>query len=56
MKWRADGADRPGYAVAAVLMLAFTVINLYGANRLSHANTAVVWWKIAIPVLTIVPS
>ncbi len=44
----------PGYAVAAVLMLGFTVINLYGARRLSEANTAVVWWKIAIPVLTIV--
>jgi amino acid transporter len=43
-----------GYAVAAVLMLAFTVINLYGAKRLSAANTTVVWWKIAIPVLTIV--
>ncbi len=42
-----------GYAVAALLMLAFTVINLYGARRLSDANTAVVWWKIAIPVLTI---
>ncbi len=44
----------PGYAVAAVLMLAFTVINLYGAKRLSTANTGVVWWKIAIPILTIV--
>lgn len=43
-----------GYAVAAVLMLAFTVINLYGAKRLSTANTGVVWWKIAIPILTIV--
>jgi amino acid transporter len=43
-----------GYAVAAVLMLVFTAINLYGAKRLSEANTAVVWWKIAIPVLTIV--
>jgi amino acid transporter len=43
-----------GYAVAAVLMLAFTAINLYGAKRLSETNTAVVWWKIAIPSLTIV--
>jgi amino acid transporter len=43
-----------GYGVAAVLMLAFTVINLYGAKRLSNANTSVVWWKIAIPSLTIV--
>jgi amino acid transporter len=44
----------PGYAVAAILMLAFAVVNLYGARRLSRANTAVVWWKIAIPVLTII--
>ncbi len=43
-----------GYAVAAVLMLAFIAINLYGAKRLSEANTAVVWWKIAIPCLTVV--
>jgi amino acid transporter len=43
-----------GYGVAALLMLAFTVINLYGARRLSEANTTVVWWKIAVPVLTIV--
>jgi amino acid transporter len=44
----------PGYACAAVLMLAFTVINLWGARRLSAGNTAVVAWKLAIPVITIV--
>jgi amino acid transporter len=43
-----------GYAVAAVLMLIFTAINLWGVRRLSESNTAVVWWKIAIPVLTII--
>jgi amino acid transporter len=43
-----------GYAVATILMLAFTVVNLYGARRLSRANTTIVWWKIAIPVLTII--
>lgn len=43
-----------GYAVAAVLMLLFTAINLWGVRRLSESNTAVVWWKIAIPVLTII--
>jgi amino acid transporter len=43
-----------GYAVAAVLMLMFTAINLWGVRRLSESNTAVVWWKIAIPVLTII--
>jgi amino acid transporter len=44
----------PGYAVAAVLMLIFTMINLWGVKRLKDSNTAVVWWKIAIPVLTII--
>ena len=43
-----------GYAVAAVLMLLFTLINLWGVRRLSDSNTTVVWWKIAIPLLTIV--
>jgi amino acid transporter len=43
-----------GYIVAAVLMLIFTLINLWGVRRLSESNTAVVWWKIAIPVLTVI--
>lgn len=43
-----------GYVVSAVLMLAFTVINIYGVRWLSKTNTPVVWWKIAIPVLTII--
>jgi amino acid transporter len=43
-----------GYAVAAVLMVVFTAINLWGVRKLSDSNTAVVWWKIAIPVLTII--
>jgi amino acid transporter len=44
----------PGYAAAAVLMLMFTMINLWGVKKLKDSNTAVVWWKIAIPVLTII--
>jgi amino acid transporter len=43
-----------GYAVAAVLMALFTVINLWGVRKLSDSNTTIVWWKIAIPVLTII--
>ena len=43
-----------GYVVAGVLMLVFTVINALGIKRLSQTNTAAVWWKIAIPVLTII--
>jgi amino acid transporter len=44
----------PGYAVAAVLMVAFTLINLWGVRRLSETNTAIVWWKIAVPVVAVV--
>ncbi|MFZ0040051.1 MAG: APC family permease, partial [Solirubrobacteraceae bacterium] len=43
-----------GYIVGAALMAVFVLINLWGAKRLSESNTAVVWWKIAIPVLTII--
>lgn len=43
-----------GYGVAAVLMLAFTLVNLYGARRLSQANTTLVWWKVTIPIVAIV--
>jgi amino acid transporter len=42
-----------GYAVAALLMLAFTCINLMGVRHLSKTNVAAVWWKLAVPVLTI---
>ena len=35
-------------------MLIFTAINLWGVRRLSESNTTVVWWKIAIPVLTVI--
>jgi amino acid transporter len=35
-------------------MLLFTFINLWGVRRLSRANTAIVSWKIAVPVLAVV--
>jgi amino acid transporter len=43
----------PGYAVAAVLMLLFTIVNVLGVRRLSESNTVAVVWKTAIPVLTV---
>jgi amino acid transporter len=43
-----------GYVAAAILMLLFTVLNLYGVSRLTKVNTGIVWWKIAIPLVTIV--
>jgi len=44
----------PGYFVAAVLMLIFSGINIMGVKWLSETNKAAVWWKIAIPVLTVI--
>jgi amino acid transporter len=43
-----------GYLVAGVLMLLFSAINVMGVKWLSETNKAAVWWKIAIPVLTVV--
>jgi amino acid transporter len=43
-----------GYGAAAILMLLFTVLNLYGVSRLARVNTAIVWWKITIPLVAIV--
>jgi amino acid transporter len=43
-----------GLAIASVAMLVFTAINLMGAKLLSDSNGAMVIWKTAVPVLTIV--
>lgn len=43
-----------GYVVAALLMLLFSAINVMGVRWLSETNKAAVWWKIAIPFLTVV--
>jgi len=43
-----------GYAVAAALMLLFSAINIMGVKWLSETNKVAVWWKITIPLLTVV--
>jgi len=43
-----------GYVVAALLMLLFSFINVMGVKWLSETNKVAVWWKIAIPAITIV--
>jgi amino acid transporter len=43
-----------GYVVAAVLMAIFATINIMGVRWLSETNKVAVWWKIAIPVLTVI--
>jgi amino acid transporter len=43
-----------GIAVAVVLMAIFTAVNFLGVRMLSHANSAMTWWKVAIPLLTMI--
>jgi len=43
-----------GYAAAVVLMAIFCWINLIGIRAFARANTAIVWWKIAVIMLVIV--
>ncbi|MDQ6774396.1 MAG: APC family permease [Candidatus Dormibacteraeota bacterium] len=44
----------PGFVVAAALMLIFSIINVLGVKWLAETNKIAVWWKIAIPAITIV--
>jgi amino acid transporter len=43
-----------GFVIAVILMAIFSAINVMGVKWLSESNKAAVWWKIAIPGLTIV--
>src|SRR6478736_2173001 len=42
-----------GIVVAIILMAILTAINFLGVKRLATTNSAATWWKIAIPLLTI---
>jgi amino acid transporter len=42
-----------GIVVAIILMAIFTAINFLGVRMLAHTNSAMTWWKVAIPLLTI---
>lgn len=43
-----------GFAMCVVLMVIFTALNFLGIRLLAHTNSGIMWWKIAIPVLTII--
>ncbi len=43
-----------GFVVAAILMAVFTAINVLGVRWLAETNKWTVYWKIAIPVLTVI--
>jgi len=44
----------PGLAVAVVLMIVFTAMNLAGAKFMSDSNAVTVIWKTAVPLLALI--
>lgn len=42
-----------GIVVAIILMALMTAINFLGVKKLAATNSAATWWKIAVPLLTI---
>jgi len=43
-----------GFVVSIILMALFTIINFFGIKILAHTNSTIMWWKIAVPVFTII--
>ena len=43
-----------GLAVTVVLMAVFTAVNFLAMRLFSRVNATITWWKVAVPVLTII--
>jgi amino acid transporter len=43
-----------GFVMTIVLMILFTAVNFLGIGLFSKVNSGITWWKVAIPVLTII--
>jgi amino acid transporter len=43
-----------GFVITIVLLAVFTVINFLAIKMFSRVNSAVTWWKVAVPVLAII--
>jgi amino acid transporter len=43
-----------GIVAAIVLMAVFTTVNFLGVRKLANTNSAATWWKVGVPVLTII--
>jgi amino acid transporter len=43
-----------GLVVAILFMFVFTVVNLVGIRWMARTNTVATWWKIAVPIVTII--
>jgi amino acid transporter len=42
-----------GLAVAVGLMAVMTAVNFLSIKKLANANSAITWWKVGVPLLTI---
>jgi amino acid transporter len=42
-----------GIVVSCVLMLVLSSVNFLGVRKLAHTNSAATWWKVAVPLATI---
>jgi amino acid transporter len=45
---------RLGFAMTVVLLVIFTALNFLAMRIFSKVNSGITWWKVAIPVLTII--
>ena len=43
-----------GFIATIVLMAIFTAVNFLGVRLFARVNSTITWWKVAIPVLTII--
>lgn len=43
-----------GLAVAIAMMFIFTVLNLFGIKWMARTNTVAMYWKILVPIMTII--
>jgi amino acid transporter len=43
-----------GYGMSVILMAIFTALNFFAMRLFNKVNSGITWWKIAIPVLTII--
>jgi amino acid transporter len=43
-----------GFAMCVILMALFTALNFFAMRLFNKVNSGITWWKVAIPVLTII--
>jgi amino acid transporter len=49
-----DVPTGPGLILTVVLLATFTIVNYFGIGWLARVNSAIMWWKLAIPLLAII--